>query len=165
MILSILLLVIVDARYDREKRRRRREKKEEEEDDDLDKEIDTNKMYAEDGLYMSDWKFDEKLKKILKERRLKSKSKITKDILKQIFNEIYEKEFTIPDLPVDDESKVNPEEEAKKFMDEVFEKVARGLDYDDKIRVSQIKDWISPKRAQEGLKEVMQRLEEMMDYL
>ena len=71
----------------------------------------------------------------------------------------------MPDLPADDDSNMNPEEEAKKFMDEIFGTLTRGLDYDDKIRVYQIKDWISPKKAQESLKQVMQRLEEMIDYL
>ena len=165
ILLSILLLsVLVNGR-----RNRRKNKKSEntEEEDDIDKEININsdKYSAEDGLYMSDSRFEEKLKKILKERKLKSKTKISKEILKQIFNEVYKKEFTVPDLPVDEDSKMDPEEEAKKFMDEIFEKVCRGLDYDQKIRVSEIKNWISPKRAQEGLNEVMQRLEEMMGYL
>ena len=120
---------------------------------------------AEEGFYMSEEKFDEKLKQILKERKLKSKSKISKDLLRVIFNEIYKKDFEVPDLPPEEASRMNPDEESKKFMGQIFDKVARGLDYDEKIRANQIKDWISPKRAQNAMNEVMQNLEEMMGYL
>ena len=120
---------------------------------------------TEEGFYMSEEKFDEKLKQILKERKLKSKSKISKDLLRVIFNEIYKKDFEVPDLPPEEASKMNPDEESKKFMGQIFDKVARGLDYDEKIRANQIKDWISPKRAQNAMNEVMQNLEEMMGYL
>ena len=114
---------------------------------------------------MSEATFDEKLKNIIKERNLKPKKKISKDILKQIFNEIYKKDFAIPDIQADEDSKRESELEAKRFMEEIFEKLTRSLDYDDKIRVSEIKDWISPKRAQEGLNEVMKRLEQMIGEL
>ncbi len=50
-------------------------------------------------------------------------------------------------------------------MDEIFSKACRGLDYDDKIRVSEIKEWISPKRVQGSLTEVMNRLEQMIGEL
>ena len=114
-----------------------------------------------DGYYMSDKTFDKKLKKVLEKRNLKPKKKITKDILKKIFIEIYKKDNV-------DLSDMSEEEAAKKIesddkmMNQVFENVARSLDYDDKIKVSQIKEWICPKRTQDGLNEIMDR---MMDYL
>ena len=126
---------------------------------------DDNKMTADDGIYMSEERFDEKLKEVLKKRNLNSKKKITKDVLKQIFNEIYEKDLDVPDLPEDEEQRKEALAQGKKFMDDIFSNVARGLDYDDKIKVKDIKYWINPKRAQESLTEVMKRLEEMMGEL
>ena len=121
-----------------------------------------NKNTAEDGIYMSEVTFDMKLKEILEKRNLKPKKKITKEVLKEIYSEIYKKDFAVPNLPEEEASKIDAEFEAKRFMEEIFEKLCRGLDYDDKIRVSEIKDWISPKRAQESLTEVMERLEQMI---
>ena len=114
-----------------------------------------------DGYYMSDKTFDEKLKKVLEKRNLKPKKKITKDILKKIFMEIYTKEN--PDYSGMSEEEISKKKESdEKMINQVFENVARSLDYDDKIKVSQIKDWIAPKRTQDGLNEIMDR---MYDYL
>ena len=174
IILSILFLLSLFQCKNDEKNNTKKnveEQKKEEENEIEDKKENSQNMKkgenntTEEGFYMSEEIFDEKLKQILKERKLKSKSKISKDLLKVIFNEIYKKDFKIPNLPPEEASKMNPDEESKKFMGQIFDKVARGLDYDEKIRANQIKDWISPKRAQNAMNEVMQNLEEMMGYL
>ena len=43
--------------------------------------------------------------------------------------------------------------------------VARGLDYDDKIKVKEIKEWIPPKKTQEAYDEMLYSLAEEMGYL
>ena len=145
---------------------KKKKKKSKENSENLqDKSNDDNNMAAEDGFYMSEEKFDEKLKEALKKRNLNSKKKITKDVLKQIFNEIYEKDLDLSALPEDEEQKEEALAQGKKFMDDVFSNVARGLDYDDKIKVKDIKSWINPKNCQEGLTDVMKRLEEMIGEL
>ena len=124
-----------------------------------------NKNTADDGIYMREETFGQKLKEVLKAMNLKPKRKITKDILKQIFNEIYKKDFEVPNVPEGEISKIEAQKEAERFMDEIFSNTCRGLDYDDKIRVSEIKEWISPKRVQGSLTEVMNRLEQMIGEL
>ena len=170
LLLSIFLILSIAQNAKTNKTKKNKEKKEKNnsnKDNKINPQIndEDNKKTAEDGLYMNEATFDEKLKNIIKERNLKPKKKISKDILKQIFNEIYKKDFAIPDIQTDEDSKRESELEAKRFMEEIFEKLTRSLDYDDKIRVSEIKDWISPKRAQEGLNEVMKRLEQMIGEL
>ena len=163
--LILLFAIILSASLIESKKKKKKDK---EISDNLnidDKGGDDNKMTAEDGIYMSEEKFDEKLKEVLKKRNLNSKKKITKDVLKQIFNEIYEKDLDVPDLPEDEEQRKEALAQGKKFMDDIFSNVARGLDYDDKIKVKDIKYWINPKRAQESLTEVMKKLEEMMGEL
>ena len=50
-------------------------------------------------------------------------------------------------------------------MDSIFNEVAKSLDYDDKIRVREIKEWIHPIRVQEAYAELLQGLAETMGYL
>jgi len=119
----------------------------------------------QDGIYMSDQRFDEKLQQFIKEKKLKPKNKISKEYLKIIFDEVYKINFNIPDLPDGEELHTDPKEEGKKFMGQIFEKATKGLDYDDKIKVKDIKDWIAPKHAQEALMEVMNDMQERMEYL
>ena len=119
----------------------------------------------QDGIYMSDQRFDEKLQQFIKEKKLKPKNKISKEYLKIIFDEVYKINFNIPDLPDGEELHTDPKEEGKKFMGQIFEKATKGLDYDDKIKVKDIKDWIAPKHTQEALMEVMNDMQERMEYL
>ena len=162
----ILLFVIILLTTSIEAKKKKKKDKEKNENlNAQDNDNDVNKMIAEDGIYMSEEKFDEKLKQVLKKRNLNSKKKISKDVLKQIFNEIYEKDLDVPNLPEDEEQRKEALEQGTKFMDDIFSNVARGLDYDDKIKVKDIKYWINPKRAQESLTQVMKNLEEMMGEL
>ena len=158
----ILILPFESAKKDKSKKNKKNEENNNEEND---KNKEENQNIPDDGIYMSEESFDKRLKEVLENRHLKPKKKISKDLLREIFNEVYKKDFTVPNLAPDEASQIDAELEAKRFMEEIFEKLCRGLDYDDKIRVSEIKDWISPKRAQESLTEVMKRLEDMIDGL
>ena len=121
---------------------------------------------SQDGLSMSEEQFNEQLKRILNERKLKPKKKITKDILKEIFTELYKNDFVVnANLHVDENPNLNAQEEANKFMNDIFSILTRGIDSDQKIRVKEIKDYISPKRAQKAMNDVINRMEEMMGYL
>ena len=121
---------------------------------------------SQDGLSMSEEQFNEQLKRILNERKLKPKKKITKDILKEIFTELYKNDFVVnANLHVDENPNLNAQEEANKFMNDIFSILTRGIDSDQKIRVKEIKDYISPKRAQKAMSDVINRMEEMMGYL
>ena len=116
-----------------------------------------------EGYYMSEKTFDKKLKEALDIRNLKPNKKITKDIIKKIFLEIYRK----TDYDESDKVKKKGEQMSKiesdeKMLNDVFDNVGRGLDYDDKVKVSDLKNWIGPKRAQAGLNEIMDR---MYDFL
>ena len=116
-----------------------------------------------EGYYMSEKTFDKKLKEALEIRNLKSNKKITKDIIKKIFLERYRK----TDYDESDKVKKKGEQMSKiesdeKMLNDVFDNVGRGLDYDDKVKVSDLKNWIGPKRAQAGLNEIMDR---MYDFL
>ena len=116
-----------------------------------------------DGYYMSQKTFDEKLKLALESRNLKPNKKINKEILKKIFIEIYQKKYDDDSVYEKKEGeKMSKKESDDKMLNDVFENVGRSLDYDDKIKVSEIKDWIKPKRAQDGLNQIMDR---MYDYL
>ena len=137
-------------------------------DDDIDnkknsKEDDDEAAATPEGYYMSEKTFDIKLKEALEKRNLKPKKKITKDIIKKIFLEIYRK------TDYDEDAKIRKEgeqmskiESDEKMLNDVFDNVGRGLDYDDKVKVSDLKEWIGPKRAQAGLNEIMDR---MYDFL
>ena len=120
----------------------------------------------QDGLYMSDEKFNAQLKRILDERNLKPKKKITKDTLKEIFTELYKYDFTVnANLHFDENQNMNAQEEANKFMNDIFSILTRGIDYDQKIRVKEIKDYISPKRAQKAMNDAINNMEQIMGYL
>lgn len=118
---------------------------------------------------MTEEEFEIKLQEILKEKRIRKNFKITKDKLKEIFEEIYEKDFALPDLPegekdLDTETKLDPKEESKRFLNEIFDKLARSLDYDDEILPNQIKEYISPKRVQEVVGEIVENLIDVMGH-
>ena len=165
IILLFIFLLISPLKSAKKDKSKKNKKNKENNNEENEKNKDENQNTADDGFYMSETAFDKKLKEVLENRHLKPKKKITKDLLREIYNEVYKKDFTVPNLPPEEASQIDAELEAKRFMDEIFEKLCRGLDYDDKIRVSEIKDWISPKRAQESLTEVMKRLEHMIDGL
>ena len=63
------------------------------------------------------------------------------------------------------ESGITPEKPDKQYMDSIFNECTKSLDYDDKIRVREIKDWIHPIRVQEAYAELLQGLAETMGYL
>ena len=136
-------------------------KKEEEEEEEINNE---ELKEEESGGIMSDEVFEEKLQKILEEKRIRKNQKITKDKLKQIFDELYKRDFDLPDLPEDSngEIDINPKDESKRFLNEIFNKLARGLDYDDEISISDIKEWISPKQVQVAVNEIIENLIGMM---
>ena len=93
---------------------------------------------SQDGLSMSEEQFNEQLKRILNERKLKPKKKITKDILKEIFTELYKNDFVVnANLHVDENPNLNAQEEANKFMNDIFSILTRGIDSDQKIRVKE----------------------------
>ena len=121
---------------------------------------------SKDGLSINDELFDEQLKRILNERKLKPKKKITKDILKEIFIEIYKNDFKVnANFHVDERPNLNAQEEANKFMNDIFSILTRGIDSDQKIRVKEIKDYISPKRTQEAMNDAINNLQELKGYL
>ena len=66
---------------------------------------------------------------------------------------------------MDLESGISPEEHDKQYMDSIFNECTKSLDYDDKIRVKEIKEWIHPIRVQEAYAELLQGLAETMGYL
>ena len=116
------------------------------------------------GFFISEKKFDEKLKEIIDEKKLKPKKKITKEQLRVIFNIIYKKE----EKPEEDNNPDNdflPEDHDKQYMDSIFNEVTKSLDYDDKIRVKEIKEWINPLKVQEAYAELLQGLKETWGYL
>ena len=118
------------------------------------------------GVYINESIFDEKLKKIIEEKNLKPNKKITKEQLKTIFVLIYKKEDKPGEIRRQDpNSELTPKEESEKFMETLFNKVARSLDYDDKIKVKEIKDYIPPKKTQEAYDEMLYSLAEEMGYL
>ena len=60
---------------------------------------------------------------------------------------------------------MTPEEQSEQFMDTLFNKVAKGLDWDDKIKVKDIKEWIPPVKTREAYDEMLYSLAEEMGYL
>ena len=141
-----------------------------EEEEENDKNIETIKEPEgeEEGHMMTDEEFDIKLNQVLKEKRIRKNMKITKDKLKEIFEAMYGNDFTLPNLPDDNKDgdiNIDPEEETKRFINEMFFKLARSLDYDDEITPSQIKEYISPKRVQEVVGEILEGLMEAMKDL
>ena len=142
--------------------------KEQEEENQNQKEEENIKEEEEQtGFYISEKVFDEKLKVVLNEKNLKPKKKITKEQLRTIFSLIYKKEEKPGEEKggVDPETGLTPEQQNKQYMDSIFNEVTKSLDYDDKIRVKEIKDWIHPYRVQEAYAELLQGLAETMGYL
>ena len=118
------------------------------------------------GVYINESIFDEKLKKIIEEKNLKPNKKITKMQLKTIFVLIYKREDKPGEIKkTDPETGLTPEEQSDKFMETLFNKVVRSLDYDDKIKVKEIKDYRPPKKTQEAYDELLYSLAEEMGYL
>ena len=120
------------------------------------------------GFFISDKVFDEKLQKILEEKNLnlKPKKKITKQQLRLFFEIIYKTEHKEGDIkPEEIDPEINPQEHSKQFMDSIFNEATKSLDYDDKIRVKEIKEWINPTRVQKAYLELLQGLSENIDYL
>ena len=147
------------------KHKKKKQKEEEDANNDSKKDEDDydDETATPDGYYMSQKTFDEKLKVALESRNLKPNKKINKEILKKIFIEIYTKKYDDDSVYERKEGeKMSKKESDDKMLNDVFENVGRSLDYDDKIKVSEIKDWIKPKRAQDGLNQIMDR---MYDYL
>ena len=126
-------------------------------------------LNEEEKGIMTDEVFEKKLKQFLEDKHLTKKKKIPKEILQQIFNYIYEKDFDLPDLPDlpdkdnMDQNDMNPKFESKQFLNEIFNKLARSLDYDDEIKVKEIKDWISPNRVKEAMNEIVENLLAMLE--
>ena len=112
------------------------------------------------GVHINDTVFDEKLKRIIEEKQLKPNKKITKEQLKSIFVLIYKKEED-PNKKRrridDEENELTPQEQSDKFMETLFNKVAKGLDWDDKIKVKDIKEWIPPEKTKEAYNEMLYR--------
>jgi len=136
------------------------EKKEKEKENDIDD--------PDAGFFISDKVFDEKLQKILEEKNLnlKPKKKITKQQLRLFFEIIYKTEHKQGDIKLEEiDPEINPEEHSKQFMDSIFNEATKSLDYDDKIRVKEIKEWINPTRVQKAYLELLQGLSENIDYL
>ena len=118
------------------------------------------------GFFISDEVFDEKLKNILEEKNLKPKKKITKPQLRAIFEIIYKTEPKEDDIkPEEIDPEINNEVHSKEFMDSIFNEATKSLDYDDKIKVKEIKEWINPTRVQKAYLELLQGLSENIDYL
>ena len=120
------------------------------------------------GVHINDTVFDQKLKQIIEEKNLKPNKKITKQQLKTIFVLIYKKEDNPNEKRrrrFDEESELTPEEQSEQFMDTLFNKVAKGLDWDDKIKVKDIKEWIPPVKTREAYDEMLYSLAEEMGYL
>ena len=122
-------------------------------------------MDSDAGFFITEEVFDEKLKAILEEKNLKPKKKITKQQLRLIFELIYKTEKKESDIKTEENDGINQEEHSKQFMDSIFSESTKSLDYDDKIRVKEIKEWINPTRVQKAYAELLQGLAENIDYL
>ena len=111
------------------------------------------------GVHINESIFDEKLKKIIEEKNLKPNKKITKEQLKTIFVLIYKKEDKPGEIRrPDPDSELTPKEQSEKFMETLFNKVARSLDYDDKI-TKRIQPWrVSNKEINEWIIENVKKL-------
>ena len=162
--LYIQLITIINS-----KKQSKKNKTESIKENENEKEETNSKEKEAENHMMTEEEFEIKLQEILKEKRIRKNFKITKDKLKEIFEEIYEKDFALPDLPegekdLDTETKLDPKEESKRFLNEIFYKLARSLDYDDEILPNQIKEYISPKRVQEVVGEIVENLIDVMGH-
>ena len=114
------------------------------------------------GIYMSKKTYEEKFDRIFEKRNLKLKKKITIEQLKTIFEEIYEDELK------DKESAgtgMTPQEEGQHYLDLIFNELIKGYDYDDKIKVKEIKKLMAPKQARDAMFTVYANLAESLGYL
>ena len=153
IVLVIYLILVINCKKDK-KRKKKKQIKENED----------NKLKAEEeGSIMSDKEFEEKLQQILVEKNITKAQNITKEILNQIFDIIYDKDFRLDDLPNDEDS--DTKLDSKQFLNEIFKRLSRGLDYDDEIKVTNIKEWISPKRVKGAVNEIVENLIGMMDNI
>ena len=166
--LYIQLITIINSKKHSKKNKTESIKENESENEKEETNSKEKEKEAENHM-MTEEEFEIKLQEILKEKRIRKNIKITKDKLKEIFEEIYEKDFALPDLPegekdLDTETKLDPKEESKRFLNEIFYKLARSLDYDDEILPNQIKEYISPKRVQEVVGEIVENLIDVMGH-
>ena len=164
--LYIQLITIINSKKHSKKNKTESIKENENEKEETNSKEKEKEKEAENHM-MTEEEFEIKLQEILKEKRIRKNFKITKDKLKEIFEEIYEKDFALPDLPegekdLDTETKLDPKEESKRFLNEIFYKLTRSLDYDDEILPNQIKEYISPKRVQEVVGEIVENLIDVM---
>ena len=150
--LVFVIYLVIEIKSKNDKKRKKKKQIVENEDKNLKEE--------EEGSIMSDEIFEEKLQKILDEKNITKTQNITKEILNQIFDIMYDKDFRLDDLPIDEDS--DKKLDSKQFLKEIFTKLARGLDYDDEIKVSDIKEWISPKRVKVIVNEIVENLIGMM---
>ena len=164
----LIILLIKDIKYISNKKTKKNK--------DKDKEIDKldkieNKEEEEESSAMTEEEFEEKLKVILKERHLDRKKKITKDIMREIFDQIYGNEFDMPEAPPEivneNGEQLDPDlkPDSKVLKNEIFDKATRSLDYDDEILVTDIKKWISPKNIKSAVNEIVSNLIGMMGDL
>ena len=168
--LYIQLFSIIKAKKKVKKKEKESLSKEKEDIEEENSEIKETEKEKEQSHMMTDEEFEIKLQEVLKEKKIKKNFKITKDKLKEIFEAIYEKDFALPDLPEDikeggDKQELDPKEESKRLLNEIFFKLSRSLDYDDEITPSQIKEYISPKRVQVVVGEIVEGLIEAMKDL
>ena len=158
----LIILLIKDIKYISNKKTKKNE------DKDIDK---IENKEEEESSAMTEEEFEEKLKIILKERHLDRKKKITKDIMREIFDQIYGNEFDMPEAPPEivneDGEKFDPDlkPDSKILKNEIFDKATRSLDYDDEILVTDIKNWISPKSIKSVMNEIVSNLIGMMGDL
>ena len=163
LLIFVFLFLIVEIKSNDDDSKEKLKKENEEEKNNEEEEIKEEEEEKEGGI-MTDEEFGKKLEKILEEKHLKKKHKITKDILKQIFVILYEKDFELPEVPEESKEDVNldPKEETKRFLNEIFFKLTRSLDYDDEILITDIKEWISPKKVQSAVNDIIENLIGMM---
>ena len=178
MKLSFFLLIILiifteiisidnNETFQNETKKKKKKKKKKNKDD-----SDSKYIPETSGVHINETVFDAKLQKIIEEKNLKPDKKITKANLQTIFTLIYRKEENPEDaerikkrFPSQGEPELTPKEQSDKFMETLFNKVARGLDYDDKIKVKDIKEWIPPEKTKEAYNEMLYSLAEEMGYL
>ena len=169
IIIFFILVFLFSIIYCNDNKEKKDNNKEQEKEDQnqIEEEENTKEEEEQTGFYISEKVFDAKLKVILNEKNLKPKKKITKEQLRTIFSIIYKKEEKPGEEKggVDPETGLTPEQQNKQYMDSIFNEVTKSLDYDDKIRVKEIKEWINPYRVQEAYAELLQGLEETMGYL
>ena len=147
LLLFIYFIIEIKCRNDKKTKRKEKQKNREEE------------LNVDEGGIMSDEEFEEKLQIVLDEKKIKINQKISKDILKSIFDFLYSREFNLPEIPEDSKGDID---ESLNFLNQIFEKLTRSLDYDDEIEVCDIKNWISPLKVKDSVNEIIENLVGMM---